>query len=272
MSDEVIERLAAEWQIIGALLDELDVSEWDTPTELPGWTVKDCISHITGTERMMMGDPQPDVPIAHLEHVKNPFGETVEVWVEERRPWTPAQVRAEYDEQIARRVAELRATSTEKLDEVGMWPLGEMSYRDFLKVRVFDSWMHEQDIRRALGRPGNLDGPIVALALERFNGALGFVVGKKAGAPDGSSVVFELDGGPRRNIAVVVDGRAKVVDDAPASPTVRLTIPFETFVALCGGRQSADDAVVRARGAGRSVIEGDQQLGRRVLEALAFTP
>ena len=92
-------------------------------------------------------------------------------------------------------------------------------------------------------------------------------MGKKAGAPDGSSVVFELDAGPRRSFAVVVDGRAKVVDDTPADPTVRLTIPFETFVALCGGRRSAADAAP-----GHMEIEGDEELGRRILAELAFTP
>jgi uncharacterized protein (TIGR03083 family) len=268
MTDTVIDQLAEEWSVLGALLDELDESEWNTPTELPGWTVKDCISHITGTERSMMGDPAPLVPIDHLDHIKNPFGEIVEVWVEERRPWTPTQVRAEYDEQIARRVAGLRATSTEELDEVGLWPLGEMSYRDFLKVRVFDSWMHEQDIRRAVGRRGHLDGPVVTMSMDRFDGALGYVVGKKAGAPDGSTVVFELDDGPRECITVAVHGRAKVIDEVPNEPTVRLTLPFETFVALCGGRQSADDpiAISDVR------IDGDAELGRRVLDALAFTP
>jgi uncharacterized protein (TIGR03083 family) len=268
MSDAVIDQLEKEWSVLGALITELSEAEWNTPTELPGWTVKDCISHVTGTERSMMGDPAPVVRIDHLDHIKNPFGEIVEVWVEERRAWTPAAVLAEYDEQIARRIAQLRATSAAELDEVGMWPLGEMSYRDFLKVRVFDSWMHEQDIRRALDRPGHLDGPVVALSLERFDGALGYVVGKKAGAPDGSTVVFELDGGPRACITVAVKGRAKVIADAPSDPTVRLTLPFETFVALCGGRQSADDPSAAAE----VVIGGDRELGRRVLEAMPFTP
>jgi hypothetical protein len=127
--------------------------------------------------------------------------------------------------------------------------------------------MHEQDIRRALGRAGHVDGPIVELALERFRGALGYVVGKKAGAPDGVSVVFALVGGPSGAIAVEVDGRARVIEAVPDAPTVRLVLPFETFVARGGGRSTADEAL--AEGA---VFEGDEALGRRVLEALAFTP
>jgi uncharacterized protein (TIGR03083 family) len=176
-------------------------------------------------------------------------------------------VLAEYDEQIARRTAMLRELDEPALEALVQSPLGEMSNRDFLKVRVFDCWMHEQDIRRALGRPGHLDGPIVDLALERFRGALGYVVGKKAGAPDGATVVFALDGGPGGAIAVEVDGRARVVDAVPPEPTTRLTMSFETFVARGGGRSTADDAL-----ADGVVFDGDEALGRRVLDALAFTP
>ena len=37
---------------------------------------------------------------------------------------------------------------------------------------------------------------------------LGFIVGKRAGAPDGASVVFVAEGDPTRIYPVVVDGRA----------------------------------------------------------------
>jgi uncharacterized protein (TIGR03083 family) len=265
-ADHVVEQLEREWEILGALLHELDDAEWDIPSELPGWTVKDCVSHITGTERQMMGDPLPLVAIDHLDHVANPFGEMVEVWVEERRPWTAAQVLAEFDEQISRRVASLRATTNDDLEATSPTPLGEMSNRDFLKVRVFDSWMHEQDIRRVVGRPGHLDGPVVEVALERIEGALGYVVGKRAGAPDGASVVFEIDGGPGQ-IAVLVDGRARVVDRLDGEPTVVIALPFSTFVARCGGRITAAEAI--AEGAS---FHGDTELGQRVLDVLAFTP
>ena len=43
-------------------------------------------------------------------------------------------------------------------------------------------------------------------------GALGFVVGKRAGAPAGSRVRFELTGPMSRRIDVEVGDRAQVVD------------------------------------------------------------
>lgn len=266
MVDAIVDQLATEWREMRALVAPLNDTQWHTPTALPGWTVQDCVSHVTGTERMLMGDPAPTLNVAHLPHVKNPFGEIVEVWVEERRTWTPNRVLSEFDEQIARRVAQLHAISDEELDALTASPLGEMSEREWLKVRVFDSWMHEQDIRRALELPGHLAGPIVDTSLERFEGALGYVVGKKAGAPDGSIVVFAIEGEPNRTITVEVDGRAQVVPAASEEPTVMLTMPLEAFIARGGGRASADETEAS------TTIDGDEALGRRVLESLAFTP
>jgi uncharacterized protein (TIGR03083 family) len=265
--DENIVTLEAEWASLRALLADIDEEHWRVPTALPGWSVQDCVSHIVGTERMIMGDPAPEIDISDLDHVRNPFGEIVEVWVEERRPWPPARVLAEFDEQIPRRARQLHTMTEAELNEPIDSPLGRMPYRNFLEVRTFDTWMHEQDIRRALDQPGNLDGPIVDAALVRFRNALGYVVGKKAGAPDGASIVFDLVGGPGGAIAVVVDGRAQAVDHIPDHPSVHIITPFEQFVALGGGRVTADDAL-----AAGVRIEGDEVLGATVLAAMAFTP
>ena len=54
------------------------------------------------------------------------------------------------------RIVKLRA-----LDEAGFgadsWtPMGPGTVRTLLPFRIFDSWVHEQDMRRAVGREGNL--------------------------------------------------------------------------------------------------------------------
>ena len=63
-----------------------------------------------------------------------------------------------------------------------------------MRIRTFDCWLHEQDIRDAVGRPGGEDGAAAALALDEMTSAIGYVVGKKAGAPQGSRVRFDLTG------------------------------------------------------------------------------
>ena len=87
-------------------------------------------------------------------HVPNPFGEMNEAWVEARRTVPGAEVLAEFVEITDRRLDALRAMPAEQFDEVGWSPVGEVPYREFMETRVLDTWAHEQDIRRALGRPG----------------------------------------------------------------------------------------------------------------------
>ena len=85
---------------------------------------------------------------------------------------------------------------------------------------MFDSWVHEQDMREALDRPGGVTGPAAEASMAQIIGTAGYVVGKKAGAPDGTTVVFELTEPLAQTFAIAVDGgRAKPVDAVPADPT-----------------------------------------------------
>jgi len=79
-------------------------------------------------------------------------------------------------------------------------PAGQDTYGRFMRIRTFDCWLHEQDIRDAVGKPGGEDGAAAALALDEMAGAAGYIVGKKA------------------------------------APTVTLTMPAGVFARLGGGR------------------------------------
>ena len=268
MADPIVHLLQTEWHAITALVQDLTDEQWLLPTALPGWSVKDNLSHIIGTERAFSGEPAPDVDISHLTYLTGPFPAAMEPWIEARRRVPAAEVAQEFVEVTDQRVATLAAMTDEEMSTVGWSPVGEVPYRQFMRVRLFDCWMHEQDIRRAIGRAGHLDGPVVDVALERFAGALGFVVGKKAGAPDGASVVFHISGPHPRDYCVVVDGRAALVDAVSAPPTVTISLPLPSFVALGGGRWTRGEA----EAAGDLVVEGDPALGASVLANMAFTP
>ena len=138
----------------------------------------------------------------------------------------------------------------------GFTPAGRDTYGRFMRIRTFDCWLHEQDIRDALDRPGGEAGPAAALALEEMTTAMGYVVGKRAGAPAGSRVRFELTGASARRIDVEVGERAQVVDDLTGDPTVTLTMPAGVFARLGGGR--VDPATVRDDVS----IDGDVETGR----------
>ena len=91
-------------------------------------------------------------------------------------------------------------------------------------------------------------------------------MGKKAGAPEGSTVVFAIDGdadGPRG--VAVADGRAKPAPPAE-NPTVAVHTDVDTYNALCCGR--TDPAAALADGS--VTLAGDEELGERVVLALAY--
>jgi uncharacterized protein (TIGR03083 family) len=268
VSEPVIGLLEEEWTRLDELCSSLDEADWSRPTDCPGWTVQDQLAHVIGTESMLAGRATPPADDATLgaEHVHNEIGRFNEAWVSSLRERTPAEVLAVFRSLMAERLDQLRGYPSERFDEVGPSPVGQVPYREFMRVRAMDTWVHEQDIRRAVGRSGHQRGPVVEVALERFVAAMPFVVGKKAGAPEGSSVRFDLHGEAARTFAVVMEGgRGRVTPEPPPDPAATLSMPAETWWCLCLGRWD----VARARSEGLSMA-GDQDLGRKVAEQLTF--
>ena len=115
-------------------------------------------------------------------------------------------------------------------------PAGPDTYGRFMRIRVMDMWMHEQDIREAVGPPGTRRGPVRRAGARRGAVGPGLRGGQAAGAPDGSSVTFDLQGPAARQVHVEVDGRAAVVDEPPGPADAVLSMPALTFTRLAGGR------------------------------------
>jgi uncharacterized protein (TIGR03083 family) len=267
-NEPVVDHMTQVWASLVGACEQMRAVGWDLATDCPGWTVKDQLSHLVGIERMLLGDPAPPPLDEVPDHVTNAFGEINEAWVEARRPVPGGEVLAEFVETTNRRLDALRGMPMATFDEVGWSPVGEVPYREFMETRILDSWAHEQDIRRALGRPGGRNGVGEAMTLDRCDRAMPYVVGKRVAPPDGTSVLFAVVGVMGRQVNVrVSDGRASLMP-APSSeePTVTLTMDQEAFWRLGFGR--VEPARVVATGQVR--VEGDMAIGHKVLESMAF--
>jgi len=256
-----VENLAVVWASIDRLCSGLPARQWDLPTGCPGWTVKDQLSHLVDYEARALGRPAPRHEPGPLPHVKNEMGRANEVGIDARRAMPGAAVLDEFRQVTSERLARLRRLTPGDLAAQAVTPAGPGTVADLLTLRVMDSWSHEQDIRRAVGRPGHTEGPAVGEAVAYFSRFLPYLVGKRAAAPDGAKVVFRI--GARAPVAVeVAGGRGRLAAD-PGNATVTLAVPVATFAALVGGRADVP---------ADTVISGDQRLGRRVLESMAFLP
>lgn len=266
----VLTGLFAVWDDLDALLAGLSEAQWRAASPLPGWDVKALVSHMIGTESFLAGiaAPQPDIDVSVLEHVRNDIGAMNECWVRHLGTHADADVLESFRAITDDRRAALTALSDEEWNAVTATPTGPDTYGRFMRIRVFDCWMHEQDIRVALERPPSDDelaGPAASLAVDEIAATMGYVVGRLAKAPEGSRVQFELTGPLARTIRVRVDGRAAVVDSfAGQEPTATIRLDGLQFTRLAGGRPMCP---ARAQDV---ELGGDKDVAGQIVEHLNF--
>ena len=214
-----------------------------------------------------VASPELDVDVSTFSHVRNGIGELNECWVQHFRGETGDDVLTRFRDVTAKRIVMLTDMTEEIWNGVTATPAGPDTYGRFMRVRTFDCWMHQQDVRHALSRPpsdADLDGPASRLALDEIATSMGFVVGKLGKAPDGARVAFELTGPMARTIRVAVDGRAAVVDEFAGAPTTVIRLDGLQFTRRCGGRPLGDDRPSDVE------FEGDAEVGQRIVDHMAY--
>ena len=271
---DLVEAFAHTTQAVIDLAHGCSADDLARPTDCPGWTVHDQISHVVGVEAWLNGHQDPRVAMPHYEHIRNDLGKRVEYAVEVRRAHTGTEVVAELEHVLAQRLSTLRSPSVTDSSIIA-GPFGQDEAATVLLMRVFDVWTHEQDIRSALGRPGNLDSPAASLFVGSVLLQLPKLVARGAGLEPGRSVVIEVTGGvtAREGVRVEVDeqGRTRgrvmserdVTTMSDSGATTTISLSTEAFTRRAAGRRSVSDTAY-------SVV-GDEALAARVLEALVVT-
>jgi uncharacterized protein (TIGR03083 family) len=263
---DLLAAYVAAWKGCAADVEELllalDEADWARDTDCPGWTVRDVAAHLAALESELAGAPGPRMDqVAAATNVTTAY---TQAGIEERRDRTPQQLIDEFTEAVQRRAAELDADPpTDPKASPPRNPGGVgWDWQTLLRNRVVDLWVHEQDIRRAVDRPGDLDTPAAEIVTATFLAALPYVIGKRAGAEPGTTVVVVVDG---RELAYEVDGdgRCRPADTTPESPTARLEMDAETLAVLAAGRR--DPLTVDVG------VDGDRELAERILQGMAVT-
>jgi uncharacterized protein (TIGR03083 family) len=248
---------AAYQQNLTALLalgEQLDADAWNRPTECPLWSVKDVYAHIAGVEAWSaQGSPA----------YREPTQDFIDAQVAARREHAPAALLAEFRDVAGVRQKQLDEAENQPtmfipiLRADGPSELG-------LRLRVFDLWTHEQDIRLAVDRPGNLATESARIAQGVLVQTLPRSVAKAAEAPPGSSVRLTVTGDLPIDVMVAVDAEKRGALVPPGDCDAHLTMTSESFARLGAGRGMVADYDI--------AVAGDEALARRVLASLNVAP
>jgi uncharacterized protein (TIGR03083 family) len=256
--------LEQTWQGVVSACTNLTPAQWDLPTELPGWSVKDNVSHIAGQERVLLGEPLPEHTLPDsLPHVRSEAGRYMEIAVDVRRPVPGDEVLAELRTVTAQRLAVLRGLDDSRLDDEVPGFFRPMKLGHQLGIRTFDCWTHEQDIRTALGHPGGLDTVAARLSLRRLLLALTGLADDVPAAA-GRVLVVETTGAVPSVSTLRLGEPASYTDGDAGGADVRLTADFATFLRLGTGRMTYEPGV--------AALEGDVALGEELARHLSVTP
>lgn len=235
----------------------LSAEQWTAPTACVGWTVADMVAHLIDIEQVLLGDARPEhePDWDTLPWVDRDLSRFTEIGVDARRSRAQAEVIAELRDTTERRMAQLEA-GPHDLDTLvpGFFgketPLGRQ-----LSRRIFDSWVHLQDMRMALGISEGWD----SIAARVTRGQL----------IDGADHAWStLDKGPLDAVCIVLTdiGETISLGESPEITTISLTWP-DFFARTCG-RVHSDDAGFRSRVS----IDGNFDLAARLLSGIAVTP
>jgi uncharacterized protein (TIGR03083 family) len=256
------------WQGMASAVTNLLPAQWDAPTDLPGWSVKDNVAHVAGLESILLGAPYPaEHVVPDYPWLRHDAGRFMEGPVDVRRPLPGPEVLAEFRTVTALRLAALRALPPSAIDDETTGIMGRpMKTAHLLGLRAFDCWAHEQDVRRALGHPGGLSSVAAEVSRRRLLLALTGLA-EDVPAAAGRVVVIETTGAIPSVSTLRLGSDASLADGPAASePDVRACLDFETFMLLGTGRV-AYDAVSSAVS-----LAGDVALGEELMRHLAVTP
>ncbi|NYE36561.1 uncharacterized protein (TIGR03083 family) [Nocardioides cavernae] len=262
--------VAIWWEAVDSftrVLEHVGPDQWSTPTDLPGWDVRAVAAHTAHLEALLAGRPHDDVEVGVVPHARGAMGQFTEQGVVARREAPPDDLITEIRESTTARHTQLLADPPTDPDAPAPGAFGAIGWTTglLLRNRPLDVWMHEQDVRRALGTPGNLDSAPAIHTADYLMESLPFIVGKRAQAPVGSVVRLEVAGHAPVTAVVGDDGRGRRGTAGDGDPTVTLAMRRETFVLLAGGRRAP-------AAAGEVRVSGDAALGERVVSSMGVTP
>lgn len=268
-----LQGLIEAWrQTIDAVIDlgiGLRAEDFDRETTRPGHTIRDVITQVVAREAELAGDAAADRSgragaglITELREVNDRRLAQLYAAVPTTEMVAPGMP---VDDEREAALAEDVATVASAVHE--------------LRTRCCEVWIAEQDIREAIGRPGNLDTPAAAVFLEyvemSFAEKVTWVAGERE-LPVGTAIIVESTGPLVGRMGVWMsegnEGRTAVRmfqgDLEHSGVTDVIPMPAITSIALSTEELTRRVAGRRAVADTRYTVRGDEDLAAHVLDAM----
>ena len=222
------------------LLSGLDDVQWRAPTDAPGWRVKDVALHLLDDDlgwlsRGRDGDHSGLLPMDDHETFVRALAAKNQRWVDGAQglsrqvvvgllAWSGEQVDGYFD----------------GVDLTGhahvSWAGGDVPVWLDIERDLTERWVHQQQIRRAVGVDDGYAARYLPLVLGTFVWA--FPAQYRPGAPQGTTVALDLGIGPGWTLSRASDGW--ILDEGlPAEPAAGLRAAPEASWRLLTGALSA---------------------------------
>ena len=220
-ADEAFARAAdAFYGLLGALSDE----GWRTEA-LRGLDVQGLVGHMIGvehdTQRALAGDPA----VADAEHVESTQGSAVR-----QADRSPALTRDEWH-RAAEATLELARAAGGGTARLAMHRI-TLPLDDLLVVRAFELWVHDNDIRRAVGLPPSVpDPPVLRLMSDLAARMLPYAAARMGLHPVDVHLVLTGPGGGTWDVAI-----GQEADGGPGQEGVAIVADAVGFCLLAANR------------------------------------
>ena len=251
------------------LLLSLTASDWDAQTVAPRWKVRDVAAHLLDTALRKLSLVRDSWYVETVESPKDLVTlvnrlneEGVRVY---RRLSPPVLI------DMMKLACEQSASFHESLDPFAPAAFGVSWAGEAMSLNWFDTarelterWHHQQQIRDATHRPGIMTPELYHPVLDCFLRGLPHLY-RNTAAPSGTVLLVEISGecGGQWFLSRGNDGW-ELVKESAVEPAARVTIPQEIAWRVFTKGIDRDSARAQIE------IQGDQQLGKLVLELTAI--
>jgi uncharacterized protein (TIGR03083 family) len=160
-----------------ALLRGLEADDWQRPTVCPGWNVHDIVAHVVHDHirRLSRTRDEYAAPVPSLgPNMPWSLHRSNQEFVEVARPWSP-RVLIDLLGHLGPAQDQLWASmDLDQLGEPVSWAAPDLPAPAWLDIarEYTECWVHQQQIRDAVGRPGADSEQLMGLVIDTFQRAV----------------------------------------------------------------------------------------------------